>query len=218
MNKIFICLLIVLASCANNSRNSKYLDPNLNAEMWNEGLQNPEKDIVVYRKEILSHLPVKRGDSIADVGAGTGQFEKELSQLVGPVGKIYAVEVAPAFIPFMKERFLKEGLKNVQVVHGKTQSTTLEKSSVNLIVVVDTYHHFDRPESMLKDFKKILKPQGHLVIIDFRRGPNARPWVNSHMHLTREDIINEVSGHGFEFLREEEIPFKESFQLTFRMR
>ena len=216
MNKIFIILFLLMASCVTTTRNAKYLDPDLNADTWNKGLQNPEKDIVVYRKEILSHLPVNKGDSIADVGAGTGQFEKELSQLVGPDGKVYAIEVAPAFIPFMKERFKKENLTNVEIIHGDSEATTLKPNSVNLVLVIDTYHHFDHPLSMLKDFEKILRPSGHLVIIDFRRGPEARPWVNEHMHLTREDIIQEISNHGFDFLREEEIPFKESFQLTFR--
>lgn len=216
MNIKILLLTLIFASCTNTGRNEKYLDPNLNAEEWNEGFEYPEKDIVVYRKEILSHLPVKKGDAIADVGAGTGQFESSLSELVGPGGKIYAIDVAPAFIPYMKKRFKNEGLKNVEVIKGEGQTTTLPKKSVDLVLVIDTYHHFDYPKEMLKDFGKILRDQGHLVIIDFRRGPEARDWVNEHMHLTREDIINEVSRLGFKFIREEKIPFKESFQLTFQ--
>lgn len=192
------------------------MDPKLDTETWNQRFETPGKDIVVFRKEIINSLPVKEGEIIADVGAGSGQFEAELSKKVGPEGKVFAVEVAPAFIPYMKKRFEKEKLTNVEVIHSNFKSTTLKDKSVNLVFVVDTYHHFDRPVIMVKDFGRILKDKGHLVIIDFRRGPGASQWVNEHMHLSREDIIKEVTANGFEFLREERIPFKESFQLTFR--
>lgn len=216
--KIYPLLFILLTGCSTAApeRNSKYLDPDCNAEAWNKGLETPEKDVVLHKKDIISHLPLKAGDFVADIGAGTGQFEKLLSERVGPEGKIFAIEVAPAFLPFMKARFQKEGLENVEVVKGEADKTTLKESSVNLVLIVDSYHHFDYPVKMIKDSAKILKPEGHLVIVDFRRGPEARAWVNEHMHLSREDIIKEVTSNGFKFIREEKIPFKETFQLTFQ--
>lgn len=216
--KNYLVLIMLFVGCSTNSaeRNSKYLNPECNAEIWNKGFETPEKDVVFYKKDIISHLPLKAGDQVADIGAGTGQFEKLLSEKVGPLGKIFAIEVAPSFIPYMKDRFQKEGLKNVEVVKGEADKTTLKESSVNLALIVDSYHHFDHPVKMVQDIHKILKGQGHLVILDYRKGPEARPWVNEHMHLTREDIIKEVTDNGFKFLREEKIPFKETFQLTFQ--
>jgi ubiquinone/menaquinone biosynthesis C-methylase UbiE len=192
------------------------MDPNCNAEYWNSGLEWHEKDIVVHKQEIFKALPLKRDDIVADVGAGTGAFEKGLSEIVGPSGKVFAIEIAPAFIPYMKNRFAKENLKNIEVINGKEDRTTLPKDSVNMVFVVDTYHHFDEGKKMVKDFHKILRDKGHLVIVDFRTGPDARPWVNEHVGITREQIIKEVTDGGFEFIREEIIPFFESFQLTFQ--
>lgn len=194
----------------------KYMDPNCDTDYWNNGLEWHEKDIIVHKKEIFEALPLKSGDIVADVGAGTGSFEKGLSEKVGPTGKVFAVEIAPAFIPYMKNRFFKENLKNVEVINGKTNKTTLQKNSVNMIFVVDTYHHFDEATKMVKDFHHILQDKGHLVIVDFRTGRQARPWVNEHVGISREEIIKQVTDGGFEFLREEKIPFIESFQLTFQ--
>lgn len=216
MIQLLALILSLSIGHASSVRNAKYLDPSLNPDTWNANFENKEKDVVKYREEILHHLPVKMGETIADVGAGTGQFESHLSKLVGSQGKIYAIDIAPAFIPYMKERFKKEGLQNVEVIQGKTDSTTLSDNTAHLVLVVDTYHHFDHPKNMLRDFHHTLKTDGHLVIIDFRRGPKASAWVNEHMHLTKEDIIKEITQEGFIYLREEPIPFKESFQLTFR--
>lgn len=192
------------------------MDPNCDTDYWNNGLEWHEKDIVIHKKEIFEALPLKPGDIVADVGAGTGAFEKGLSEKVGPNGKVFAIEIAPAFIPYMKNRFVKENLKNVEVINGKTNKTTLTKSSVNMVFVVDTYHHFDEAEKMVKDFHHILKDQGHLVIVDFKTGPQARAWVNDHVGISQEEIIKQVTEGGFELLREEKIPFIESFQLTFQ--
>jgi ubiquinone/menaquinone biosynthesis C-methylase UbiE len=192
------------------------MDPNCDAEYWNSGLEWHEKDIVVHKQDIFRALPLKPGDIVADVGAGTGQFEKGLSEIVGANGKVYAIDIASAFIPYMKDRFVKENLTNVEVILGKAEKTTLPANSVNMVFVVDTYHHFDNAKDILRDFKKILRAEGHLVIVDFKTGPQARPWVNEHVGISREEIIKEVTAGGFEFLREEKIPFIESFQLTFK--
>lgn len=212
--KIYLFSLLLFVSCT--SKNLKYMDPNCDTEVWNSGLEWHEKDIVVHKKEIFAALPLKAGDIVADVGAGTGAFDKGLSEIVGPTGKVFAIEIAPAFIPYMKDRFIKENLKNVEVINGRTDKTTLPENSVNMVFVVDTYHHFDEAKKMISDFKKILRDQGHLVIVDFRTGPQARPWVNEHVGITREEIIKEVTDGGFEFIREEKIAFIESFQLTFK--
>lgn len=211
----YLFILLTLMSCSSR-KNMGFEDPNISADLWNHGFELPEKDVVLHRKELLRLLPVKKGDAIADVGAGTGSFEKSLSELVGTEGKVYAVEVASAFIPYMENRFEKEKLTNVKVVRGKSDQTTLKKESVNVVMVVDTYHHFDKPDEMIRDFHKILKADGHLVIVDFRKGPQARPWVNSHVYMTMEECIQVVTKNGFRLLREEKTPFLETFQLTFQ--
>jgi ubiquinone/menaquinone biosynthesis C-methylase UbiE len=144
--KILISITLLLG-CSHEKHvehnNEKYLDPYCNAEEWNRSFENKDKDTILFQKQIMDHLPLNPGDSVADVGAGTGVFGSPLSKAVGPRGKVYAVDIAPAFIPFMKERFKREGLTNIEVVLGSTDSTRIKENSVNLILVVDTYHHFD---------------------------------------------------------------------------
>lgn len=214
MKRYLLSLLLVLMGCT--SKNLGYMDPNCDTNAWNAGLEHPDKDIVKYKQNIFDALPLKSGDYVADVGAGTGAFEKGLSEKVGPNGKVFAIDIAPAFIPYMQNRFVKENLKNVEVVQGHTDKTTLSKNAVDLVFIVDTFHHFDQIQKMVNDFHHITKEKGYLVIVDFRTGPNARPWVNDHVKISHQEIIDHVAAGGFEFLREEKIPFIESFQLTFQ--
>ncbi len=221
-----LSIILILSACAANhgkhqheqagTKNERYLDPKCNAEEWNKGFESMEKDTIAHMDAMLAHLPLRKGDVIADVGAGTGALERHLAALVGPKGKVFAVDVAPAFIPFMKKRFKDEGLTQVEVIQGELERTTLAPASVDVILVVDTYHHFDHPAKMLADFGQILRNGGHLVVVDFKRTPGARQWVLDHVDKSQEEFVKEITGNGFTFLREEKIPFKESFQLTFR--
>lgn len=226
MLKTLILLIPLLISCSQMKEhhhdhktghmNEKFLDPQLNAEQWNQDFSDKNRDVVVHKEAILNYLPIKKGYVIADVGAGTGMFEKGLSQKTGPKGKVYAVEIAPAFVQYMKERFQKENLKNVEVVLSDENTTTLKENSVDMIVVIDTYHHFEYPKNMLKEFYKILKKNGHLVIVDFNRTTDSRPWVLEHIKKTKEEYVQEIIKNDFVFVREAKIPFKESFQLLFQ--
>lgn len=227
MIKVLFILIPILFSCSHKThhhahkaghRNEMYLNPKLDAQQKNTDFESADRDVIVQKENIIAHLPLNKGDYVADVGAGTGIFESGLSRKVGPHGKIYAIDIAPSFIPFMKERFAKEKLNNVEVILAKTDSTTLKQNSVNLVLVIDTYHHFDDARKMLADFRKILKKNGHLVIVDFNRTPDAREWILYHVDKTKEQYIEEITKEGFEFIREEKIPFKENFQLTFRKR
>lgn len=221
MFKSLLLLFPLLISCSHHKHqhhhekmNEKFLDPQCNAEQWDEDFQKNDRDVVNNKELILKHLPVKKGDVIADVGAGTGMFEKRLSELTGPKGKVFAVEIAPSFVTYMKERFHK--IPNIEVILSNENTTTLKDNSQNVVIVIDTYHHFDKPEVMLKDFVRILKKDGHLVIVDFSLTLDSRDWVKQHLKKSKTEYIKEISSHGFHFLREEPIPFKESFQLTFK--
>jgi ubiquinone/menaquinone biosynthesis C-methylase UbiE len=195
--------------------NDMYLDPDLNAKNKNYDFEASDRDVIVFKEAIVKHLPLKIGDIVADVGAGTGTFELLLSEKAGKRGKIYAIDIAPSFIPFMMERFKQEGLSNVEVVLGKQETTTLKNESVDLVLVVDTYHHFENSQIMLQDFLRILRPKSYLVIVDFDKTPDSREWIQNHISKTKQDYIHEIKAAGFDFMSEEKIPFKESFQLTF---
>ncbi len=197
--------------------NKEFLSSDLDVEKWKKNFSEKDRDVVKFRSEIVNALRLKSGDTVADVGAGTGLFIPMLAKKVTKNGKVYAVDISPKFVEDLRSFSQKNNLSQVEVVLGSLYSTNLKKDSVNTILVVDTYHHFDYPEKMLSDFKDSLTPNGKLVIVDFAKTPEARPWIQNHIRLTESEYINEIEKNGFKFLRKEKINFKESFMLVFEV-
>ena len=195
--------------------NRKFLDPKLDVRTFEEQFEEKDRDVVVFRKEILKATQVSEGETVVDLGAGTGAFLKGLSAKVGEAGRVIAVEISPAFVAHMRKRVVAERLKNTEVVLSSEVSTGLKDSSVDVIFCVDTYHHFEHPGKMLADIRRSLKTGGRFVVVDFEKTPKAREWIQSHIRLDRAGYETEIGAAGFRFLLKEAIPFKESFMLTF---
>lgn len=217
---IIFCLLI--SACTHKSHshspgemNAKFLDPNINVENWDKDFEDANRDVIVNREAIIKSLDLKKGESVVDVGAGTGSFLLHLSKLVGDKGKVTAIEISPSFVEFMKTKINKLNLKNSQAVLGELKSTTLKDKTQDMVFCVDTFHHFDNPELMLNDFKRILKPKGRLVVVDFMKNESSRDWVKKHIKLTKDEYISLITKNGFSLKSDSKISFKENFMLTF---
>jgi len=222
----FYVFLLNLFSCTHSRHghhhpgemNKEFLSENLDLTKWKKNFSDEQRDVVRFKKEIVDALKLKKGQRIADVGAGTGLFIPPLANQVTSSGKVYAVDISPTFVKELRDLTQKEKLAQVEVVLGDLKKTNLKRNSVETILVVDTYHHFDDPQAMLLDFKKILRPKGRLVIVDFDKTPQAREWIQNHIRLTKDGFIKEIEKSGFKFVSEENIPFKENFMLIFVLR
>ncbi len=203
----------------NGDMNARFLDPGLNVQEWEERFENETRDTFRHRQAIVDALGLRPGQSIADVGSGTGAFLPALQRRIGPGGRIYAVEISPVFVEHLKQRARVEKLDSVEVVQGDALRTNLASDSVDTVLVVDTYHHFDDPGAMLEDLARILKPGGVLAIVDYDKIPGkSRQWVLEHIRLEKSGFIDEIRAGGFDLIEEQPIPFKESFMLLFRKR
>lgn len=196
--------------------NKKFLSEDLDVKHWKKGFENTKRDVFLNRKEIVRLSEINKNDAVADIGAGTGAFIPLLSKSVGEQGQVYAVEISPKFIAYLKNRAKKENLKNVKVVRGGFTETHLKKASIDKLLLVDVYHHLDQPQTMLKDFKKVLKKNGKLIVVDFDKIPGkSRQWIINHMRLDKEGYIKEISKAGFKLISEPKTSLKENFMLIF---
>jgi ubiquinone/menaquinone biosynthesis C-methylase UbiE len=227
----FIALLTLLSLIACASRPSKslpevtqphavdlnkeFLSPQLDVNKWKQNFAGSDRDVAIYHQDIILALDLKKDERVADVGAGTGLFLSGLSQAVGVKGKVYGVDISPRFVDEMKRMVQQEKLKNVEVVLGTSESTQLKDNSVDTVLLVDTYHHFDEPVKMLQDFRRILAPKGKLAVVDFNRTPKSRMWIKQHVRLTKAEYIKEIELNGFIFDEELVTPLRENFMLIF---
>jgi SAM-dependent methyltransferase len=135
------------------------------AEKWAKAFDDPERDAWQKPHEVLQALKLAPDAAVADIGSGTGYFAVRLAHRV-PKGRVYGVDAEPDMVRYLTERAKREGLTNLAVVAAKPNDPGIP-SAVDLVILVDTYHHVPDRERYFKNLKKSLKPGGRLAIIDF---------------------------------------------------
>lgn len=128
-------------------------------------------------RDICKRLSIGQGSAVADVGCGkTGPDTMTFAEVVGPSGKVYAGEIEQGMLDAVARKAKERGFDQVVTVLGASEDPQLPDAALDLISMHIVFHHFAKPQSMLANFWKDLKPGGHLVIIDRERGPQ-REWV-----------------------------------------
>ena len=149
-------------------------------------------------RDLVQALGLEKGQAVADIGTGVGYMLPYLHQAVGADGKIFAEDIFPDFLEKAKARAAEQKLTNVSFIHGTERSAQLPPDSVNVVLVLDVYHHFDFPAEMLASIAKGLKKEGRMVIVDFYKQGFRDP---KHIRLDEKELIAEVESHGFRLLR-----------------
>jgi predicted methyltransferase len=142
--------------------------------------------------------------TVADVGAGEGNYSVFLADQVGPSGKVYATEVEQEKVDAIKKTVSSR--QNVTVILGRHESTELPDQCCDRILLRRVFHHFQHPEPMLKSLFASLKPGGEIAIIDFLRDSGeverADATPEDHEHGVRtHSLIEEMEKAGFEMVR-----------------
>jgi cyclopropane fatty-acyl-phospholipid synthase-like methyltransferase len=135
-------------------------------EQYAKSFDDPARDAWQMPDKVIAALHLKSGQSVADIGAGTGYFTVRLAQS-DPGLKVYAVDIEASMVAYVRERAAKEGLKNVVAVQAASDAANLPEP-VDAILIVDTYHHIGNREAYFRKLGKSLKPGGRVAIIDFR--------------------------------------------------
>jgi len=146
------------------------------AEKWAEIFDDPARDEWQKPDEVIRALKLAPEALVADIGAGTGYFAVRLARAV-PKGQVYGVDAEPDMVRYLGERARREALANLTAVMAKPADPGLP-AAVDLVILVDTYHHVPDRERYFRDLKKSLRPGGRLAIIDFTLdspvGPSKR--------------------------------------------
>ena len=197
--------------------NAGYKDPELQVEVWVDRLESEGREAFDFREEIATAIGLAPGQSVADVGAGTGLFTPLLAELVGEDGRVYAVDIVPKFIEHIEDKAAERGLRQVTAILGTDSSTNLEPASVDVVFVCDTYHHFEDYNAMLASIRTALKPGGKLVVVEFERVPGqSSDFTLEHIRAGKEVFTSEIVASGFRFSHETDIPgMNETFMREF---
>ncbi len=163
------------------------------AAEWAKSFDDPARDAWQMPGRVIEALALQRGQKAADIGAGTGYFTLRLAK--SPAAPtVFAVDIEPGMIEHIRDRARQEGLTNVVGVLGATDRTNLPEA-VDVVLIVDTYHHIANRPVYFTALKRLMKPGARLAIVDFRKGAPAGP--PEEFRFTPEQIGAELAQAGF---------------------
>lgn len=175
------------------------------------------REVFEQRQKILKACNIKPGETVADVGAGTGLFTRLFSQAVGPKGRVIAVDISEEFLDHIKKVSRELDQKNVDVLLCTQKSTQLPPDSIDLAFICDTYHHFENPGQTMESVLRALKPNGRVIVVDYRRIPGeSSEWTLNHVRAGQETFTKEIEAAGFEKVGELPDVLKENYLVEFR--
>mgnify|MGYP002631032630 CR=1 FL=1 len=181
----------------NDSWRSSDIDPLIGK------LETESREIYVHRGLIGAVAGPRPGSVIADVGAGSGFMSHLFSRMVGPEGKVYAVDINETLLEHIKSGAAERGLDNLETVLCGEKDVNLPPGSVDMVFLCDTYHHFEYPKNSLSTILAALKPGGQLILVDFDRIPGvSAEWLLGHVRAPKEVFQKEIEDAGFTFLND----------------
>lgn len=193
--------------------NRDYADAEHTAK-WTRNFESGTREAFARRDDIVAVLGLVPGSTVADVGAGTGLFTMAFAAVVGPAGRVFAVDPQAAFLEHIQARAAREGFSNVQTVQASQQSSGLAPDAVDVVFLCDAYHHLELPGTYLADLHRALHPGGRLVIVDYdrtRAGGRAR---REHVRADPAQFRAEIEAAGFELVAEPAL-LRENFVMVF---
>jgi SAM-dependent methyltransferase len=150
-------------------------------------------------KRLLKELHVKPSQVICDMGCGNGFYTLKLAQLTGKKGKVYAVDIQQEMLDMLGRRLKAAKLENVVSLLGTETDPHLPENSLDLLLMVDVYHEFSRPEAMLKAIRKALKPDGRIALVEFR-GEDPKVPIKPEHKMSKQQILKEFRANGFKLV------------------
>lgn len=171
----------------------QFNEPEAYAQRW----EDEERDAWQQPQGLVDALGIRPGMSVADIGTGTGYLLPYLSRAAGSAGLVYAVDVSPNMLEWVRERAARESLGNVSTVAAGGARTGLASQSVDRAIMINVWHHVEQPEDYAADLLRSLKPGGVLLIVESRPEANEADGPPAHYRMSAQAVIQQLEQAGF---------------------
>jgi SAM-dependent methyltransferase len=159
-------------------------------------LQRGEREMEENPEGALDAVGIKPGMTVADVGAGVGYITLRMAKRVGPSGKVYANDIQPEMLTELQNNAARAKFSNIRTVLGTGTDARLPAGQMDLILLVDVYHEFSQPPKMLQSLREALKPDGRLVLLEYRKEDPSIPIRPEHK-MSVQEVKIELEAEGF---------------------
>jgi len=168
------------------------------AERWAKVFDDPARDAWQKPEELIGALGLAPDAAVADLGSGTGYFAVRLARAV-PRGRVYGADLEPDMVRYLNERAAREKLPNLSSQLATPDSPSLP-APVDLVLVVDTYHHIGSRGKYFGALRKSLKPAGRVAIVDFK--PDSPVGPPKRHRIAAQAVVEEMARAGYRLAAE----------------
>ena len=182
------------------------------AEHWARVFDDPARDEWQKPHQVIQALNLAPNSVVADIGSGTGYFSIRLAHFV-PKGRVFGVDTEPDMVKYLAERAKRDGLTNVTAVAGRPDDPRLP-AKVDLVLMVDVFHHVARRVEYFRRLQNSLKPGGRVAIIDYKKDSPMGPPASER--ITADGVKAELGAAGYALVKEHDFLPNQYF-LVFRV-
>ncbi len=149
---------------------------------------------------LIAALPIEKGMLVVDIGCGSGYHARRLAVEVGPEGMVLCNDIQPRMLRIASELAAREGIANISTVLGTEDDPKLPEGEVDLMLLVDVYHEFSRPEPMLHAMREALAPDGVIALVEFRLEGRSAAHIKLDHRMSIEQVMEEWIPAGYELV------------------
>jgi ubiquinone/menaquinone biosynthesis C-methylase UbiE len=159
-------------------------------------LERPEREAEEEPSRAIEALGLRPGMTVADIGAGSGYYTVRMARRVGPDGKVYATDIQMGMLSLLQRRAKQEQIQNIVPVLGAVDDPKLPLGALDLALMVDVYHELSAPQVFVRRLREALKPDGRLVLIEFRKEDPRVPIREEHK-MSVAQVRQELTADGY---------------------
>ncbi len=161
-------------------------------------LDDPERLQWLPPDEVIAQIPLKKGEVVADIGAGTGYFALHIARVVGESGRVFAVDFQREMLGKITEKLAApRSPSNVELLEGEAASTALPAQSCDVVFMANIWHELDHHAAVLAEAARILRPGGKLAILDWRAALPAPPGPPTEHRISSDQAQTTMKNHGW---------------------
>lgn len=218
-----LLLVLALVSTLPLAAQEKSVRPGINDNFQNPDVQQfvqrfetESREVFHLRAEIVAACNLQPGETVADIGAGTGLFTRLFAEKVGPDGLVIAVDIAQNFLDHIAQSAREANVTNIETRLCGPDDVRLQPESIDVAFICDTYHHFEFPLKTMTSLRNALKPGGRVVVIDFKKiAGESSDFVMGHVRAPQEVFESEIVQSGFQKQSQTDGLLKENYFVTF---
>ena len=191
---LFLLFIILLPAQTSDKKHQTKKHSFNDAKRWAKMFENPERDEWQQPNFVIQSMGIQPNAVIVDIGSATGYFPVRFAKVV-PNGKVIGIDVEKDMVDYLNNRSQNEGIKNLISILGEFHDPKIPEPA-DFIFICDTYHHIEDRVEYFKNIKSDFKPNGKLVIVDFKKGDLPVGPPDKHK-ISPEDVIKELEKAGY---------------------